>query len=94
MFYIFVLFNQSNVDTVSYGCTKLETPVPVRTLNLSNLGHSTWMDDHSRVLDDMDVDAVPTNTVKSQKRRYGASIICLGQKTKSVRVNILYIRSF
>ena len=29
---------------ISYGYTKLETPVPVRTLKIS-----TWMGDHSRV---------------------------------------------
>ena len=61
----------------SYGKTKLETPVPVRSLKLSNLGYGYWLalgwvtNDHSSV----EVDAVAKNTVKSQEWRNGASNI-------------------
>ena len=50
-----------------YGCTKLETPVTVRTLKLA-LCRET--------IQGLDVDAVATNTVKSRKWRNGASSRC------------------
>ena len=62
---------------LGYGNTKLETPVPVRSLKLSNLGYGYWLalgwvtNDHSSV----EVDAVAKNTVKSQEWRNGASIV-------------------
>ena len=46
-----------------YGCTKLETPVTVRTLC-------------RETIQGLDVDAVATNTVKSRKWRNGASSRC------------------
>ena len=59
----------------SYGNTKLETPVPVRSLKLSNLDQlaiSNWMGDHSSVKWML---YIVKNIVKYQEWRNGASNI-------------------
>ena len=53
----------SDIIFYCYGCTKLETPVTVRTLC-------------RETIQGLDVDAVATNTVKSRKWRNGASSRC------------------
>ena len=63
-----ILYTVCKFVCTSYGLTKLETPVPVRILKLSNLGHG-WV-----TFQGLDVDAVAPNTEKFRKRRNGASI--------------------
>ena len=58
----------------SYGNAKFETPVPITSLQLRNLGHGYWLAREWVTIQVWStVDAVVKNTVKSQERRNGAS---------------------
>ena len=57
------------------------TPVPVRTLKWETV--STWMGDHSRFESGC---CIATNTVKSQKRRNGVSIILYASGAKKRKI--------
>ena len=58
----------------NYGNAKFETPVPITSLQLRNLGHGYWLAREWVTIQVWStVDAVVKNTVKSQERRNGAS---------------------
>ena len=68
--------------------TKLETVYPVRTLIRKLLGPRLalgWV-----TIQGLDADAVATNTVKSQKRRNGASIICFWGPKKINEIFVMF----
>ena len=60
--------------TISYGYTKLETPVPLYSKNTEGKQFGPWLALGWVTIQGLDVDAVATNIVKSQKGRNGASL--------------------
>ena len=86
---IFVRHFSNCIILYFYKFTKFQTPVPARTLKLSSiLG--------PRVIQELDVDAVATNALKSHKLRNGASILCFWGQTHyciSVYLLVVYINT-